>query len=126
MWTYRQSTGALLQNGQPFLWRGVPVCGYSGFGACKNKPDTEALGNQGPIPRGKYTIGQVVAIPGKGPYCIDLHPHQGQDLHGRGGFLIHGDSIAVPGSASHGCIILPRPAREAIAMSGDRELEVVE
>lgn len=43
---------------------------------------------------------------------------------GRSGFLIHGDSIAHTGQASHGCIILPRSVREQIAASGDDELEV--
>jgi hypothetical protein len=33
---------------------------------------------------------------------------------GRDNFLIHGDSIAAPGTASHGCIILNRLARERI------------
>jgi hypothetical protein len=38
---------------------------------------------------------------------------------------MHGDSKAHPGSASHGCVILPRATREEVWQSGDRELEVV-
>jgi len=44
---------------------------------------------------------------------------------GRSAFLIHGDSIAAPGTASHGCIILARPDRERIAESGVKQLVVV-
>ncbi len=120
MWTYKQSTGELFQEGGARL--GV---GYSGAPEFLNKPDAENLSNRGPIPRGHYHIGPVVEVDGKGPVCINLQPRTGQDMHGRGGFLIHGDSIAAPGSASHGCIILRRSIRELIAASEDRELEVV-
>lgn len=40
-------------------------------------------------------------------------------------FRIHGDSIRAPGTASHGCIILPRAIRDRIWASGDRALQVV-
>lgn len=119
MWTYKQSTGEISIDGAAI---GV---GYSGQPECKNNPDAEHLVNRGPIPRGRYRIGDLVTVKGKGPVCIDLNPLPGQDLHGRGGFLIHGDSIKSPGTASHGCIILPRKIREIIAESPDRELEVV-
>jgi hypothetical protein len=46
-------------------------------------------------------------------------------MFGRSGFLIHGDSIIRPGTASRGCIILAREIREQIAASGDADLEVV-
>jgi hypothetical protein len=52
-------------------------------------------------------------------------PDPGTETFGRGEFRIHGDSIAHPGTASHGCIILPRAVRDAIWRSGDRALEVV-
>ena len=45
--------------------------------------------------------------------------------HGRSGLLMHGDSKEHPGSASHGCVILPRSVREEVWQSGDRDLEVV-
>ena len=50
----------------------------------------------------------------------------GHNAHGRTHFLIHGDSIAHPGDASEGCIALSHAARQAIAISGDTELEVVQ
>jgi hypothetical protein len=54
-----------------------------------------------------------------------LIPKEGTDTFGRSGFLIHGDSVAMPGTASHGCIILSRDLREQISASGDNQLEVV-
>jgi hypothetical protein len=50
----------------------------------------------------------------------------GHTAHGRTRFLIHGDSIRHPGNASEGCIVLDRAARQAIATSGDNDIEVVQ
>jgi len=83
----------------------------------------------GPIPRGRYTIGAVefADVDGPhGPFVLPLTPAAANEMFGRTGFLIHGDSIEHPGFASRGCIILARPTREAIAQSGDADLEVVE
>ena len=60
-----------------------------------------------------------------GPFVLRLTPAPTNEMFGRDGFLIHGDSIEHPGSASHGCIILPRAIREAIAKSDDDTLHVV-
>jgi hypothetical protein len=54
-----------------------------------------------------------------------LLPCDGTDTLGRAGFLIHGDSVKAPGTASHGCIILPRAIRDRIAVSEDTRLCVV-
>src|ERR1035438_5538324 len=40
-----------------------------------------------------------------------LTPESGTNTFGREGFLIHGDSVQNPGTASHGCIILPQLGR---------------
>jgi hypothetical protein len=56
---------------------------------------------------------------------LPLNPDPENDMHGRGGFLIPGDSKSDPGNASKGCIILPRKYREQIWESGDRTLVVV-
>lgn len=66
-----------------------------------------------------------------GPFAIivdavDSKP--GDDRHdatGRGAFRIHGDSIRAPGTASKGCIILPRAIREKMWRSGVKDLEVI-
>jgi len=46
-------------------------------------------------------------------------------MFGRRGFLIHGDSKLHPGTASKGCIILPRWARELIVKDGVDTIEVI-
>jgi hypothetical protein len=86
----------------------------------------QAAKGVGPIPRGKWRMAGVKDSPNTGPYTIVLEPLPGTDTCGRADFRIHGDSIANPGTASHGCIILARPQREAIWRSGDHMLEVVE
>ena len=119
-WTYTQSTGELQQNSKQ------RATGYSGAGEGKNNPAMEHVRDVGPIPRGAWTItGPPSDSRSHGPYVLRLEPAAETATHGRDGFLIHGDSKAHPGSASQGCIILPRAVREEIWHSGDRDLEVV-
>lgn len=87
--------------------------GYSGFGPGKNNPRMEGVRNIGPIPRGLYAVGQSYDSARTGPLSIPLSPVKHDSL-GRTDFLIHGDSIKNPGTASTGCIILPRDIREWI------------
>lgn len=118
-WEWDQSAGALTRAGQ------LIGKGYSGHEWGKNNPDAQASVGIGPIPRGKWRMSSVKDSPNTGPFTIVLEPEVGTDTEGRGDFRIHGDSIANPGSASHGCIILARAIREAIWNSGDHELVVV-
>jgi hypothetical protein len=119
-WTYAQRTGELQQDGEPVF------TGYSGAGAGKNNPASENVPNVGPIPSGNWTIsGPPVDTHDHGPYVLRLEPSAETETHGRSGFLIHGDSKTNPGTASHGCVILPRAIREQVWQSGDRELQVV-
>lgn len=120
MWKWDQSAGKLYRDGQ------LVSTGYSGLGRGKNNPVMQAAVGVGPIPRGLWTIGAPYDSPNTGPYTLGLAPKAGTDTRGRSAFRIHGDSIAHPGQASHGCIILPRPIRERIWRSGDRDLEVIE
>lgn len=128
MFVYEQSSGKFSQDGV-YL-----VTGYSGWddgdnipepGEGKNNPDAQAVKNVGPIPVGQYNIGPVYDHPTKGPVVMRLTPKVGTEAFGRSAFLIHGDSVHAPGTASHGCIILPRKIRERVAASGDTDLEVV-
>jgi len=120
MWTYHQATGELLD-------RTNSTCGhgYSGNGECKNVSAAQFKHNQGPIPQGTYKIGEPFDTDMHGPFALPLKPGLDNVMHGRSGFLIHGDSILHPGNASDGCIVLDRAIREAIAASGDRLLEVI-
>lgn len=99
--------------------------GYAGHEWGKNNPSAEAAPDIGPVPVGLWKIGTPYENPKTGPFTMNLDPEPGTDTLGRSAFRIHGDSIANPGEASHGCIILPRNVREAIWNSGDRDLQVI-
>jgi hypothetical protein len=118
MWKYHQRSGQLHRDGKYI------ATGYAGGGPGKNIPEAQANHSVGPLPRGRYTIGAPEE--GHGGYTLRLHPHPENQMFGRSGFLIHGDKISTPGTASQGCIILPRAIRMMIWESGDLELEVVE
>lgn len=119
MWIFEQATGRLLHDNMR------EAVGYSGAGDCKNDPTAQDVHNAGPIPRGSYTIGEPVDTVTHGPYVLRLTPDSDNEMCGRSGFLIHGDSVVHPGTASQGCIIMPKMVREKIWRSGDHELEVV-
>lgn len=119
MWTYTQKTGWLSKSGKNLYQ------GYSGSPAGKNKPQMEDQHNIGPIPTGNYKVGGPRNTDTHGPYVLPLTPDPKNIMFGRAGFLIHGDNVNHPGTASEGCIILPRGARELIHQSGDWDLEVV-
>jgi hypothetical protein len=118
-WKWDQSAGELTHFG------GFVSNGYAGAGRGKNNPSMQDAQGVGPIPRGKWKIVSVKDSPNTGPFTIVLEPCPETDTRGRSAFRIHGDSVKNPGTASHGCIILPRMIREKIWKSGDRDLEVV-
>lgn len=118
MWQYSQSTGKLSHDGV------AVAVGYSGLGLDKDVPADQGVVGQGPIPQGAWTIGLAADSPTLGPHVMPLWPLVDTDALGRSGFFIHGDSLDHPGEASHGCIVLPREAREAISASGDNTLTV--
>jgi hypothetical protein len=118
MWIWHQSAGQLTRDGRS--WQG-----YSGAGRGRNNPSLQAAAGIGPIPQGRWRITDRHDSPNTGPYTLTLAPEPGTATFGRSAFRIHGDSIAHPGTASHGCIILPRAVRDTIWRSGDRCLEVV-
>ena len=117
-WTYSQRTGDLVRDGI-FLCRG-----YAGHGEGKNNPGMESVPNTGPIPCGEWTMTGIGDHQSCGPRVIYLKPEPTTVTYGRSGFLIHGDSIKEPGTASHGCIIIDRRHREMVWGTQDRTLEV--
>ena len=120
MWTWDQSAGELSHNGK------LISKGYSGRDRGKNNPSMQSAVGVGPIPRGLWRMLKVYDSSATGPKTIWLEPKAGTDTCGRSAFRIHGDSIRNPGTASHGCIILPRIVREQIWSSGDHDLTVIE
>jgi hypothetical protein len=119
MWIYNQSNGTFSKNGH-FVGHG-----YSGFGVGKNNPALQNLVGVGPIPEGSYEIGPPHDTTTHGPHVMALSPEEGTDTFGRGGFLIQGDSIEHPGTASHGCIVLADDLRVQVSSSSDTQLRVI-
>ena len=126
MWTWDQSAGELRRSGK------LVSRGYSGKGRGRNNPSLQGVQGVGPVPRGRWKIVERYDSPNVGLYVLRIHAVDatpGDDRHdatGRGAFRIHGDSIKAPGTASQGCIVLPKAIRAAIWTSGDRDLEVIE
>lgn len=121
MWTYKQSTGELRHDDK------LIATGYSGSPAAKNNPAMQNIHKVGPIPQGFYTIAPAYHEPyeGKMPPVMHLIPNATNQMFGRDGFLIHGDSIHAPGTASEGCIIMAHDIRVLVDQSPDRRLQVV-
>jgi hypothetical protein len=129
--TYSQGLGVLSCKD------GFLVSGYAGFETGKNNPAMDHVKNIGPIPRGVYRItgpeciGTTFPCPDckgtsshrHGPYVLRLHPDEANEMHGRAGFLIHGDNGK--GTASEGCICIERGKRQMVKSEGYTELEVV-
>jgi hypothetical protein len=119
MWTYRQSTGEIFRDG---VLKGH---GYSGHGEGKNNPAMQHIKCVGPIPVGRYHIGEPYKSLKLGPLVLPLTPVRTNNMHGRSGFAIHGESAAHPGEASLGCIIQDYRVRQTIYDSEDKVLEVI-
>ena len=104
-WQYDQSSGEMSFNGT------VLATGYAGKGTAKNDPEKENMPYHGPIPRGKYKVGAAYKHSNLGPIVMNLDPI-GHNAFGRTHFRIHGDNAT--GTASQGCIIMPRFTRDKI------------
>jgi Tlde1 domain len=124
-WTYESSTGRLFSPEMNLIGTG-----YSGGNGGKNpeginNPELQYARNVGPIPEGNYTAGAPIDHSHLGPFAIPLEPSPNNVMHGRAGFYMHGDTMEMNHSASHGCIIMMRKVRHAFANSEDDQLRVV-
>lgn len=120
MWIWDQSAGELSRDGK------LISRGYAGNGRGKNNPTLQAAQDVGPIPAGMWTVAALRLVGAStGPFTLVLVPQPGTNTFGRSEFRIHGDSIKSPGTASHGCIILPLTIRRLVWASNDRDLKVV-
>ncbi len=120
MWTYHQSTGQL------FYGTVLVGQGYAGHGADKNVPAAQGVKNMGPLPQGFYSIGLERGDTHLGPYAMPLEPDDVNVMYGRSGFWMHAESIAHPGDASSGCIVMPdKTVRIAVSIHPDKRLQVV-
>lgn len=122
-WTFEQRTGKLYDPSGKLVATGYAGgnCGKNPEG--KNNPDMQGVKSVGPLPVGMYTRGEVLMSSHLGPFAIPLLPNSGNNMLGRGGFYVHGDTTP-SGNASEGCIIVPRAVREAFYISTE-PLEVV-
>lgn len=124
MWVYEQRTGEISQH-DAFGNSAHVAIGYSGADELKNDPFSQDVPDKGPIPCGIYTLNPPIDTVTHGPYVIPLVPDPDNQMFGRSGFLIHGDSIVHPGTASKGCIIAAHWVRVKMWESKDRQLQVV-
>lgn len=124
---YWVSTGGLWLRDE-YDHRCLLARGYSGAHGFRDNPLFEREVGKGPVPRGVWKIGP--SFNGRQGAIIfrldavDVPSMQGPNSSGRAGFLIHGDNSARDYSASRGCIILDRAARECIAALRVRSLLV--
>lgn len=119
-WTYEIVSGRLYSDAGELV--GV---GYSGAPGHKNDPTAVMLKDEGPIPPGMYTINAPIDTADHGPYVMALTPDAANAMYGRDGFLLHGDNVHQPGTASEGCVIMARSVREDVWASMDHNLNVV-
>lgn len=115
-WRYNSATGEFGRDGR------VACIGYSGFEQGKNSPEYEGIVDIGPIPRGLYQIGLPHTSARTGPLSFNLTPI-GHDARGRTDFKVHGDNARH--NASHGCVIITRFYREALAFDVTQSSEKV-
>lgn len=120
MWIYLSRSGVLINP-----LKSKETTGYAGRGEGKNNPEMQSTKGIGPIPEGVYYMREPRESEVTGPYSIPLVPDRKNQMFGRASFAIHGDSVARPGEASHGCIILNRHVRQQMWESGDRTIKVV-
>jgi peptidoglycan hydrolase-like protein with peptidoglycan-binding domain len=104
--------------------------GYSGKqGIWQNNVAYEREKDHGPIPRGIWKMknsaemAEIRSTPTSN--TIPLVPMPETSTYGRHSFLIHGDHITEPGTASEGCIVLGKDERLKIINHPNRMLRVV-
>jgi hypothetical protein len=119
-WVYLQHNGGMLTPLLTYAGQG-----YSGHALHKNVTESERIPQQGPIPRGLWFKEKAIDHPELGPLAIRLHPAPFTQTWGRAEFWIHGDCKALPGTASHGCIVQPHDTRVKIDASPDDLLLVM-
>jgi hypothetical protein len=124
MWIFESSTGKLYDPLGNIAGNGYAGgdCGLHPEGI--NNPNLQDQHNIGPTPEGLYTIGTPVEGTHLGPFAMPLTPDANNNMFGRSGFYMHGDTNP-SGHASDGCIIMPRTVRNAVWASSDHRLQVI-
>jgi len=117
-WTYEQSTGIIRdQHGA------IAGVGYSGSGACRNRPSAQMVAKCGPIPRGFWDVLGPRDTPDCGFYVLCLQPYVDTKTFGRDLFLVYGSCFdRVP---SMDRLVLPFVIRKQIWESNSHILQVI-
>ena len=118
-WVYKVSVHIFYLNGT-YQFDAL----YSGRPGFANDSANECVSMKGPLPRGTYTIGPAFYHHKTRAMTMRLTPFIENQMCGRDGFMIHGNSAAHPLSASDGCIILDMRYRKEINDSADKILVV--
>lgn len=105
---YEQATGKLFDGPE------LIGIGWAGHLVGKNNPQMQNVKDVGPLPLGRYTIGNAVGGSHLGPLAFPLTPDPANSMLGRSGFYIHGADRRTPSMSSDGCIIQNRITREYI------------
>ena len=101
---YQRYWGAFTDTERPIGF------GYSGIaGNVMNNSSYERKPDEGPIPKGTYTIS--LTDNEKGQLTHHLEPDTTNKMYKRSGFMIHGDNAYANHSASTGCIVAPYSTR---------------
>ena len=124
MWTFEITTGKFYDPDGEHISTGYAGGNLGKSPEGKDNPEDEGIKNVGPLPEGMYTFGTPVEHSQLGVFAIPLIPDAGNDMKGRGGFYLHGDTTP-PGNASEGCIVQPPTTRHTAWNSDDHRLQVV-
>jgi hypothetical protein len=125
MWKFQQSTGGLFGPEGTLMATGYAGGNLGRNPEGKNNPHMQFIKNVGPLPQGRYSLGEPVEHATLGPFAIPLIPDPANNMGGRGDFYCHGDTTP-PGNASEGCIVMPRSVRDLMWASDDHQLEVIQ
>ena len=114
-YTYSQSTHRFSGTAYDGTWIDTTSCCSGQSGSCRNNPACQCQKSVGPLPQGKYSLGNMFTYKGM-PYSYELYPDPNNNMCGRSGFLIHGGDCA--GNPSEGCIVIQDQATRYRIKSG--------
>ena len=114
-YTYSQSAHRFSGTAYDGTYIDTTGCCSGQSGSCRNNPSCQCQVSVGPLPQGKYSLGNMMTFKGM-PYCYELYPVASNNMCGRSGFLIHGGSCY--GNPSEGCIVIENESTRYKIKSG--------
>ena len=114
-YTYSQSAHRFSGTAYDGTYIDTTGCCSGQSGSCRNNPSCQCQVSVGPLPQGKYSLGNMMTFKGM-PYCYELYPIASNNMCGRSGFLIHGGSCS--GNPSEGCIVIENESTRYKIKSG--------